>query len=379
MTIHPKPIRALLGLPFTLGREPSLVSGALATWLVTGVFLSALHAAAADRTVRDQAPAAKVIRFKNNPIIRPEMLPDTDGESICGPSLIRAPAWLEKPLGKYYLYFAHHKGASIRLAYADQLEGPWKIYAPGTLKLEELLAAGGYRDIRGSHVASPDVHVDDERKEIRMYFHALAGPMARWGHNSGVAFSADGLHFNPAPRKIGEPYFRVFQWEGWFYAIGRSGNLARSRDGLTGWEERADTYGEGKQQMGRFAEATHDKEAGAMMRHTALKLDGDVLSVFFTRTGDAPESILLSRVALRGPWTEWMLSAPVKVLEPERDYEGGNLPVKRSRPGSRLGRERIRALQDPCIYREGAKTYLLYSVAGESGIAMAELRNSSEK
>ncbi len=27
----------------------------------------------------------------------------------------------------------------------------------------------------------------------------------------------------------------------------------------------------------------------------------------------------------------------------------------------------------PAIYREGSKTYLLYSVAGDSGIAIAEL------
>ena len=31
-------------------------------------------------------------------------------------------------------------------------------------------------------------------------------------------------------------------------------------------------------------------------------------------------------------------------------------------------------LRDPAIFRDGAKTYLLYSVAGESGIAIAELK-----
>jgi hypothetical protein len=82
-------------------------------------------------TVASAAPTA--IRFKENPIIRPEMLPGSDGANIAGPSLIRAPAWLKNPLGKYYLYFSDHKGAYIRLAYADRVEGPWKIYAPGTL------------------------------------------------------------------------------------------------------------------------------------------------------------------------------------------------------------------------------------------------------
>ncbi len=320
------------------------------------------------------AKTPTVIRLKENPIVRPEMLPGDDGENICGPSLIRAPDWLEKPLGKYYLYFAHHKGSFIRLAYADRLEGPWTVYEPGTLKLEDVLSAGDYKAIKGSHVASPDVHVDDGKKEIRMYFHGLIGPATRWGHRSRVATSKDGIHFQPRPKDIGEPYFRVFQWDGYYYAVTRAGNLTRSRDGLTGWEERGDTYALGKQAMGKFAEATHDKQAKAIMRHTALKLDGNVLSVFFTRTGDAPESILLSRAELNGLWTTWTLSPPVKVLEPEMDYEGGKLPVRRSQAGSRLRRGPIRALQDPCIYREGEKTYLLYSVAGESGIAISELK-----
>ena len=42
-----------------------------------------------------------------------------DGGNITGPTLIRAPSWVAKPLGKYYLYFAHHSGKYIRLAYAD--------------------------------------------------------------------------------------------------------------------------------------------------------------------------------------------------------------------------------------------------------------------
>lgn len=330
---------------------------------------------AAEGEAKVEKPNPTVIRFKENPIIRPDMLPGNDGENICGPSLIRVPDWLEKPLGKYYLYFAHHKGKYIRLAYADRLTGPWTVHQPGTLKLEDVLAAGGYKEIKGSHVASPDAHVDHERREIRMYFHGLIGPAARWGHQSGVATSKDGISFKLAvPKPIGEPYFRVFQWEGYHYAVTRTGNLARSSDGLANWVEREDTFALGKQAMGLFAQAAHDQEAGAFLRHTALKLDGNVLSVFFTRTGDAPESILLSRVDLRGDWTTWKLSKPVPVLNPETDYEGGKLPVQKSRAGSTLKRAPSPALQDPYIYREGDRTYLLYSVIGERGIAIAELK-----
>jgi len=165
--------------------------------------------------LRLKAPG--VIRFQENPIIRPAMLPggaEGEGINICGPSLIRVPDWLPHPLGKYYLYFAHHKGTHIRLAYADRLEGPWTIYAPGTLKLDDILAINqrGYTSGQDSHIGSPDVHVDDEKKEIRMYFHVSVLPMDTWGHNSGVALSKDGITFKPEPGKIGEPYMRVFRW-----------------------------------------------------------------------------------------------------------------------------------------------------------------------
>ena len=78
----------------------------------------------------------RIARLPGNPIIRPHM-DARMGTNINGPSLIRVPHWLKDPLGTYYLYFADHKGHYIRLAYADQLEGPWRMYEPGTLQLEQ--------------------------------------------------------------------------------------------------------------------------------------------------------------------------------------------------------------------------------------------------
>jgi len=98
-------------------------------------------------------PKLKVTRFKENPIIRPEMLPEGDGENINGPSLIKVPDWIEKPLGKYYLYFSHHKGPHIRLAYADRLAGPWKVYGPGTLSVQQVASTNDYRINNKSHIA----------------------------------------------------------------------------------------------------------------------------------------------------------------------------------------------------------------------------------
>src|SRR5205085_10570145 len=77
----------------------------------------------------------RATRLLDRPIISPEQ-DETIGENIQGPSLIRVPDWVEERLGAYYLYFADHKGRYIRLAYADNLLGPWKIHVPGTLQLE---------------------------------------------------------------------------------------------------------------------------------------------------------------------------------------------------------------------------------------------------
>ena len=58
------------------------------------------------------------------------------------------------------------------------------------------------------------------------------------------------------------------------------------------------------------------------MRHAALRYAGDALDVFWSRVGDAPESILHSRIRLDGEWTEWREEGSQVVLEPERAWEG---------------------------------------------------------
>lgn len=335
-----------------------------------------------DSRISVQRPV--VTRFKDNPIIRPEMLSGPIGANICDPSLIRVPDWLEKPLGKYYLYFADHKGSYIRLAYADRLEGPWKVHEPGTLRLGQVVAkvkAGGGDDVKGGHISSPDVLVDDEKKEIRMYFHAGIAPNGAWGHTSGVALSKDGIHFQSVGSKpIGEPYLRVFRRDGFYYAVTRSASLIRSRDGLADFEVGNTAFAEavGSKAGGPKVLGSKDKDeegAAGSIRHTALKVDGDVLSVFFSRSGDLPETIMLAQARLTGDWKTWRLSPPVPVLEPERDYEGAKMPPKKpsNQDMRKLPRPLYREVRDPCIYREGGKTYLLYSVAGERGIAIAEL------
>ena len=291
------------------------------------------------------------IRLPVNPLLTPNSSPSL-GTNINGPSLVRVPDWVGHPLGRYYLYFAHHKGAFIRLAYADRLTGPWKVYEPGALKLSEAPACV-------DHIASPDVHVDATRNEIRMYFHCPTNPAD--AENSQVTFlatSKDGLHFNAQSTPLGPYYFRVFEWRGYHYAIARGGVFLRSRDGTSAFEQGPSLF---------------DRDPPYLLRHAAVDLRGDELSVYYSRIGDCPERILVSRIQLRPDWTTWRASDPEEVLSPEMEYEGAKLPLKPSETSLAPGP--VREVRDPAIFREGAHTYLLYSIAGESGIAIAELKD----
>lgn len=292
----------------------------------------------------------KAIRLKDNPIIHPGMpgLEGRDGADINGPSLIRVPAWVPNPLGRYYLYFAHHTGQYIRLAYADAVAGPWQIHAGGVLSLRDAPGWG--------HIASPDAHVDAEPRRIRMYFHQPAGPGSPIdGQVSYLALSDDGLHFRARPEVLGHFYFRVFHYAGWYYALAKNGNeggiIYRSRDGLGGFEP-----------------GPHFLPG---VRHTAVWIERSTLYLLYTIVGEAPESIMLATIDLSDEWLRWKVSASQLLLKPETEWEGAERPVKASKYGPAHGV--VNALRDPCVFEEEGERYLLYSVAGEQGIAIARL------
>jgi len=350
------------------------------------------------------ALAFDVRRLPGNPIIVHDMDQSLIDEykqygyvNINGPSMIKVPEWVENPLGKYYLYFAHHKGDYIKLAYADRPEGPWRIYAAGAIHVKDsgfarvapradikatiatlwknwsqtefwtllrvglaareaskTLAAQG-KTVSGEskpHIASPDAWIDDPGREIRLYFHGLTdgGIQA-----SRVAVSRDGLHFKVLPQVLSAPYLRVFKHKGYYYGMAMPGLLYRGKNGLNGFEIRRKPV------------------AGADMRHVALMPRGDRLFVFWSRVGDEPERILCSSMDIRSDdWDDWRMTAPVDVLRPEKSWEGGDLSLE---PSIRTEiTVPVRQLRDPAIFVGGEKTYLLYAVAGENGIAIAELK-----
>ncbi|CAN5700919.1 hypothetical protein BH23CHL2_BH23CHL2_10060 [soil metagenome] len=315
-------------------------------------------------------------RLVDRPIISAGSDPSI-GENIQGPSLIRAPEWIKQPLGRYYLYFADHKGRYIRLAYADALAGPWTVHRPGSLRLEQshfpigplpldddefeahkrrYEKAGRQlpHDLRleltTPHIASPDVHVDDDNQRIVMYFHGLEAPGRQV---TRVATSTDGIHFAAKPEIVVErSYLRVFEHRGTLYGMAMPGQLYRSTDGFA-----------------RFTEGPLIFNPN--LRHFAMLKRGDTLHVFWTQVGDAPERILVSTIDLSQRFEAWEDRAAQAVLRPERPWEGAAEPMRPSMRSVAYGL--VNQLRDPAIYQEDRRVYLLYAAGGESGIGIAEL------
>jgi hypothetical protein len=283
---------------------------------------------------------------------------------------------MPSPLGKYYLYFADHKGRYIRLAYADDLTGPWTVYPPGSLQLEDSLflteppkvseavrqeletrdktartrrSHDAITEATTPHIASPDVHVDQTCRKIVMYYHGLEDVGRQV---TRVALSDDGLQFIALPEVLGRTYFRVFHHQGTTYALAMPGQLYRSADGLSGFEPGPLLF-------------------NPDMRHAALLKRGSQLYVFWTQVGEAPERILLSSIDLTPDWWQWKDRTPVEVLRPERDWEGADAPLEPSIRSTAYGH--VNQLRDPAIFEEDGKVFLLYAVAGESGIAIAQV------
>lgn len=308
-------------------------------------------------------------------IIGPDTHPSL-GRNIQGPSVIRTPSWVRDPLGVYLCYFADHKGDHIRLAFADEIPGPWTVVPGGCLSLgdsgflteappatdqdvaeiTELYTTqfGTYEsvdihaDLTAPHIASPDVHVNDSDRTVEMWFHGLDA----LGHQvTRYASSPNGIDFTVAEATFDGTYLRMFKVDGTEYGVAMPGVIVRRVGGPT------------------------DLEIGPPLlrpttRHMAVRVDGAELQIFFTEVGDVPERIKMVSVDVRGEWSDWEAGEPIEVLKPEETWEGADVPLA---PSIRsFWPERANQLRDPAIFiDDDGESYLFYAVAGESGIAVA--------
>jgi hypothetical protein len=325
----------------------------------------------------DRGALATAVRLPQNPLITVKTSPSL-GDNVNGPAIVRVPAWVKNPLGRYYAYFAHHKGRFIRLAYADAIAGPWTIYEPGVLRVEDTAFIRPPPDPPDdlafyTHVASPEILIDAERRRMVMWFHgwwtdgkpwpADRSATTAWARQNGYAqftqsaVSSDGVHFGVQPPITKVSYLRALPLDGYVYSMARLGVLARSRDPLASFEVGPNPF--------------RDGPYAGRVRHVALLRRDRTLFVFFSGIGDAPERILLSSIDLSGDWQTWKASPPVEVLRPETSYECPGLPNRPSEPGEIYGP--ARQLRDPALFEEDGQTFLFYTVCGEQGIAAANV------
>jgi hypothetical protein len=142
------------------------------------------------------------------------------------------------------------------------------------------------------------------------------------------------------------------------YAMSMPGQFYRSLDGLSQFELGPRLF-------------------NANMRHAALLVRERTLYVFWTQVGHAPERILVSTINLSQDWMQWYASKPIEVLRPERDWEGATAALEPSIRSTAYGQ--VNQLRDPAIFTEDNRVFLLYAVAGESGIALAEVFFNDER
>ena len=325
-----------------------------------------------------EAQGIKVTRLPQNPLITVKSSASL-GNNVNGPTVIRVPDWVQRPLGRYYMYFANHMGEFIRFASADAIAGPWKIHEPGVLHVRDTAMFRPQPDPKETledfytHVASPEILIDAERKRFVMWFHGWwtngerwpSDPAAAraWAQSKGysqftqVAESADGLHFQARSAITRSPYLRVFRRGAYYYGVSRLGRLSRATDPLATFELGANPFRDG-----RYA---------ARIRHVALVTRGNTLHVFFTAIGDAPERVMWSTIDLTGDWMAWRASDPVEILRPAAAYECVNLPDAPSEAGDIA--VPARQIRDPFVFEEVNRAYLFYAICGEQGIAAAEI------
>jgi hypothetical protein len=331
-----------------------------------------------NRSAPQAATRVTARRLAQNPLITTRSSASL-GDNINGPTVIRVPPWIKQPLGRYYMYFAHHMGAFIRLAYADRIEGPWKIHEPGVLPVADTAFFRPQPDPPENlenfytHVASPEIYLDATRQKTILWFHGWYTNGQRWpsgepaarewarqhgyGQFTQVAESSDGIHFEVRPAISKTSYLRVFPHGEYLYGMARLGLLLRSSDPLASFEAGGNPFGAGPY-AGR-------------VRHVALTRRGNSIYVFFTAIGDAPERVMVATMDVSGGWGDWRASEPMELLQPEAAYECTHLPNAPSQGGDVKGP--VRQLRDPATFEDNGRTYPFYSFCGEQGIAAAEL------
>jgi len=195
---------------------------------------------------------------------------------------------------------------------------------------------------------------------------------------------------NIRPVRFGSSYLRVFSHGGELYSLDNSGFPRRALDPDNPWEPTDDYYSDPttipllwERHPNRVLQDPIEDlgiERGVLrVRHTAVRVVGDELQVFYTERGTnpsnpAPERVLFSTIDLGvDDWEDWQFSYPGElILEAIPGWEGGQFPVLPSELGS--APEDVNQLRDPGVFEDSdGAFYLIYAGRGEDALGIAQL------
>jgi len=271
---------------------------------------------------------------------------EKENDNIGTPCIIQVPDWIENKLGNLYMYFSNHDGTSIKLAYADSIEGPWAV-VEDVLNLKATPCK--------THIASPEVVIDEASKELKMYYHGNFNT----GQGTLLATSKDGVAFtNTTKEMLCDFYLRIFTYNGTQYGIAKKGNKG-------GIIYNVDNNFE---PLFEFLPSS---------RHCHAIVKEDKLYITYSVMGHSPEHIRLCVLKLDEDVNKWDVLSDTPLIWPTFKYEGADTPVVVSHPGSATARfgKRIQELRDPFMFELNEKVHILYVTQGERAIAYAQLTN----
>jgi hypothetical protein len=279
--------------------------------------------------------------------------------NICNPCIVKVPEWVRDPIGKYYLYYADHRGKFIKFAFSNSIFNNWKI------KLNTIININSFKNAI-NHIASPEIYIDNNKKKFYLLTHSHS--TTHKGQWTYVSESNNGLNFKVINDKPLAPfYLRVFKYNNFFYGVSKGGNLWKSNDLINEFEPCQNLF-----DLSKSNDLLHNYDGA--IRHVGLFVENNTLYIFYSKIGDKPERIYYSRLILEVNDKNWKFTFETELLRPTLDFEGANLPLTKSKPGDTPFMEN--ALRDPYLFKINNNYYLAYCVKGEFGIAIAEIKKN---
>lgn len=365
------------------------------------------------------------------------------GVNYNGPSIVKIPSWVATgdradPSANYYLYYGHHDGQYIRMAWAASIEGPWTYYRAtgdktaarqrtstdgrgvldfGTLTTQydmgNTIVVPTYAS--GGHLSSPFIYLDNVNEQFVLLFHArttwtsTTRPRAGFvtvNQHTMVATSSDGLNFHSVSQggQVGHGlresailapfYLNPFNIRGRWYGFENQGRLWQSplsdpfnlTPTTTGQSYHWTQVNSPLFDDFYFSELALSDEwtVGTNYyyepRHTFTRVldGGDRLEIWYTAKAQIPERIIRAEIITESddPADWWLRRVNAeRYLPPATLWENIDKPWIEGQGGSNYnGNPECR---DPIVFEDSdSSLYLVYSGGGEQGIGIASLTPS---